>query len=250
MRLVIVNPNTTAAITAMLVAEARQVAGAGTAIAGVTAPFGVAAIESAAEAAIAGHAVAQAFADAGAADAGIVAAFADPGLAGARALMRCPVVGMGEASMLTACALGERFAVVTAGRTARAIEKQVRDHGLAARFAGVRAIDASLLDVAREQDTFAAAIVHAASEAVAADRADAVILGGAVFVGMAGRVAARVAVPVLDPIRCAVLQAEALARLRLEPARASARGATPGKASTGLSQRLAARLRGEPDDGA
>ena len=97
MRIVIVNPNTTTAVTAMLVAQARRIASPDVEIAGITAAFGVPAIESPAEAAVAGHAVVQAFAEAGPAEAGIVGAYADPGLAGARALMPYPVTGIGAA---------------------------------------------------------------------------------------------------------------------------------------------------------
>ncbi len=244
MRIVIVNPNTTATVTTMLVDEARRIASPGVEIDGVTAAFGVPAIETLAEAAVAGHAVVQAFAEAGPADAGIVGAYADPGLPGARALMPYPVTGIGESSMFTACLLGRRFAVLTAGgKNVPAIESQVREHGLGGRFAGVRSVDASLLGVAENQAAFKDAFAAAANAAVEIDGADAVVLGGAVFVGMAARLRDRVPVPLIDPIRAAVVQAEALARSGAVPSRVRGYAHADGKASRGLAAPLADALR-------
>ena len=242
MKIVIVNPNTTKAVTAMLAGQARRIASPGVEIAGITAAFGVPAIESPAEAAVAGHAVVQAFAEAGPAEAGIVGAYADPGLAGARALMPYPVTGIGAASMLTACLLGRRFAVLTAGiKTVTAIESQVREYGLGGRFAGVRPVEGSLLGVAENQAAFEDAFAAAANLAVEIDGADAVILGGAVFVGMAARLRDRVPVPLIDPIDAAVAQAEGLARSAPVPSRPRGHD---GKRSRGLAGPLAAALGG------
>ena len=114
--------------------------------------------------------------------------------------------------MRAACRLGDRFAVLTAGqKTVPLIQHQARVYGLGARLAKVRAVDADLLDVLGDQHCFEQAFVDAATLAVEVDRAEAVILGGAAFVGMSQRLKNRVAVPLLDPIECAVRQAEWLA---------------------------------------
>ncbi len=245
MKLLVVNPNTSDVVTDLLVTEARSVADPATRIAGVTAPFGVAAIETPAEAAIAGHAVLQAFAEAGTVDAGIVAAFADPGLAGARSLVPFPVVGIGEASMLTACLLGRRFAVLTAGAgTEPGIRAQVDDYGLAGRFAGVRTIAGSLLGVAADQSAFEDAFADAARTAVESDGAEVVILGGAVFVGMARRMRDRVPVPLIDPIAAAVLQAEGLVNSGIWPGTSPGSAGAESKESRGLGGSLAGALGG------
>ncbi len=221
MRIIIVNPNTTGAVTDMLVEEALKVASSGAEIAGVTAAFGVPAIETLAEIATAGHAVVEAFSKAGEADTGIVGGFADPGLAGARELMPYPVTGIGEASIFTACLLGRRFAVLTAGgKTVPTIKSQIENYGLGGRFASVRSVEGSLLAVAGDQASFEDSLVEAAMAAVNVDGAEVVILGGAVFVGMSMRLRDRVAVPLIDPIHAAVMQAETLARLGPTPPRA------------------------------
>ena len=221
MRLLIVNPNTTADVTNMLAEQARRVASAGTEILAVTAPFGVPLIETPAEAAIAAQAVTQALAEApDGIDAGIVGGFIDPGLEAGRDLMPYPLTGLGEASMFTACLLGARFTVLTGGTRGLApITALAERYGLARRLACVRAIDAELLDVAANQEAFRHALLDRARQTRDQDPAEVVILGGAVFAGMAEWIRDSVPVPILDPIHCAVLQAEVLARVRPPKAR-------------------------------
>src|SRR5439155_625318 len=113
MRILLVNPNTTDAITARLIAVATQVAMPDTELVGITAARGVPYIASRAEAQIGGAIALEMLADHHAGfDAAIIAAFGDPGLLAARELFDIPVVGMAEASMITACLLGRRFSLV------------------------------------------------------------------------------------------------------------------------------------------
>ena len=107
MRILVLNPNTSSDITARLAAAAKQAAAAGTIIATATAPRGVPYIATRAEAQIGGAIALEMLAERHQDyDAAIIAAFGDPGLFGARELFDIPVVGMAEASMLTACMLG------------------------------------------------------------------------------------------------------------------------------------------------
>ena len=62
MKLLLVNGNTTQAVTDLVVAEATRCAAPGTAITGVTARFGVTIVSTEAEEEIAGHAVLDALA--------------------------------------------------------------------------------------------------------------------------------------------------------------------------------------------
>jgi allantoin racemase len=88
MKILLVNPNITIAVTDLMAVEARRVAAPATQIVAATAAFGTLYIENRAEAAIAGHAVLDALAEhSGDCDAAIVAAFGDPGLAGAKEFM-------------------------------------------------------------------------------------------------------------------------------------------------------------------
>ena len=99
MRILLVNPNMTTAMTDRMAAIARQVAPEHIEIVPLTADRGFPYIASRAEAQVAGALTCEMIAErAVGADAAIVAAFGDPGLAGARELFDFPVVGMAEAA--------------------------------------------------------------------------------------------------------------------------------------------------------
>jgi Asp/Glu/hydantoin racemase len=213
--LVLLNGNTSAALTDAMVAAARPLAPAGLPIVGRTAPFGEAYIATPAAFAAASHAVAAmaatAAGEAPAPGAVVVACFGDPGLAAARSLLPCPVVGMAEASVHAACQLARRFGIVTGGRAwGPMLEDHVAGIGLAARLTGVAALDLDGAELAADPATAERMIAEAAARLVAAG-AGAVILGGAGLVGFASRLAASSPAPLLDSLACAVSQALALA---------------------------------------
>lgn len=212
MRVIIVNPNTSAAVTALLAREARLAAAEETEIRAVTVRSGVPVVRTIADGRQAADAVVEALIEAGPAfDAGIVGGFTEPGLADARARLAYPLTGLGEASLDEARKLGDRFAILTADETTVAgIEALVERHGLAARLASVRSMAGDLLAVAGDQRAFDEAFLRLATDAAARDGADAIVLGGAVFVGMAARIKHRVAVPIIDPLHAAIRRAALL----------------------------------------
>ncbi|MDQ8022300.1 MAG: aspartate/glutamate racemase family protein [Moraxellaceae bacterium] len=151
-------------------------------------------------------------------DAVIVACFSDPGLAAARELLDIPVIGIGEASFLTAAMLGARFSVVTVTpRVVPIVHEMVRMVGLEARFAGVTIMSSEVLGAANPLPWLQAGV----EEAVREQGAEVAVLGGAAFAGQAGPLSQRVDVPVVGSVEAAAVQALALMRLR------------PGRATTG-----------------
>ena len=154
MRILILNPNTSSDITARLAAAAKQAAAAGTVLSTATAPRGVPYIATRAEAQIGGAIALEMLAERHKDyDAAIIAAFGDPGLFGARELFDIPVVGMAEASMLTACMLGRRFAIVTFARALGPWYQECVDlHGLTGRCAGIRMLDDPFQSIGDVQD--------------------------------------------------------------------------------------------------
>lgn len=213
MRIIIVNPNNSETVTAMLLREARLAAADATELRAVTARSGLAVIRTVADDQRADDAVVEALVEAGMdRDAGIVGGFTEPGLASARARMRYPLTGIGEASLAEAGRDGKRFSILTSdAATIPGIEAVVDRNGLAAQLASILSTDDGLLAVAGDQQAFDTTFCRLAVDAAARDGADAVVLGGAVFVGMAARIGRRVPVPVIDPIHAAVRRAEALA---------------------------------------
>src|ERR1700761_7360695 len=102
MRILGLNPNTTEAVTNLLVAAGTSVAAVSTELVPLTAPRGVPYLATLAEAQIGGAIALEMLAEHHvSADAAIIAAFGDPGLFGARELFDIPVIGMSEAAMLT-----------------------------------------------------------------------------------------------------------------------------------------------------
>ncbi|MBV9559648.1 MAG: aspartate/glutamate racemase family protein [Bradyrhizobium sp.] len=250
MRVLVVNPNTTAAVTDLLVAAAAPVAATGTELVPLTAPRGVPYLATRAEAQIGGAIAIEMLAEHHAsADAAIIAAFGDPGLFGARELFDIPVIGMSEAAMLTACMLGRRFAIVTFATTLGTWYREcVEMHGLRERCCGVRALDQSFRSLADVQEEKEDLLVSLANQAVTDDEADVVVLGGAPLAGLASRVRNRVPVPLVDPIASAVKQAEALVTLAPRKAIAGTFRRPAAKPTLGLSEKLAARIEHRDSD--
>ncbi|MEZ5861518.1 MAG: aspartate/glutamate racemase family protein [Geminicoccaceae bacterium] len=136
MRLLLINPNTSASVTAT-VAEAlppwpRPAPNSCRSPAGSPRY-----ISSRAAAAIAGHATLDALAaHVSGWHAVLLACFGDPGLAALKELSPVPVVGMAEASCHLACTLDRRFSIVTSGeRWPAMLEEFVAAQGLGSRLA-------------------------------------------------------------------------------------------------------------------
>lgn len=229
-------------MTERMVATAGAVLAPDVELVAITAARGMPYIASRAEALVAGTLTLELIAEHQAdADAVVIAAFGDPGLVAARELFDLPITGMAEAAILTACMLGQRFSIVTFSRTLTAwYEDAVALSGLQARCASIRVPDIGFHSVATVQHELEDALVSLIERVAQEDQADVVILGGAPLTGLAGRIADRVSVPLVDPLSAAVAQAELLARLKPRPARMG-RFARPGpKSALGLSPALGA----------
>lgn len=242
MKILLLNPNTTAEVTGLLYAAGHRAASPGTELVAMTARRGVPYIATRAEAQIGGAIALEMLAEAGQNfDAAIIAAFGDPGLFGARELFAFPIVGLAEAAMLTACMVGRKFAVVTFSRTlAPWYEECVATHGLEKRCAGIRALDEAFQSISEVQSEKEEMLVRLAHAAVEQDGADVVILSGAPLSGLADKVKDRIPVPVIDPISAAVRQAETLAVLKPRKAVAGTFRRPGPKPTTGLAEPLAA----------
>ena len=240
MRLLIVNPNTSDSVTRLIVAEAERACAPTTEILSDTAHFGVAYIETRAEALVGGYASMERAAEHhGNYDAMVVAAFGDPGLFALREMLDVPVVGLTEAALVTAAQHGGRFSIIAISQRIQAWYREcVAAHGLDSRLASIRALDEPLADIGRVQESQGERLVALAEAAVPEDGADSLILAGAPLAGLAREVGEHLPVPAFDGVSCAVIQAEALARLAVPPRRAGSYAAPPTKPVMGLSPAL------------
>lgn len=239
MKLLLLNPNTSEALTLRLAASARLVLSPDVELVTCTAPEGFPYISSRAEAQLAGASVLSILAEkAGSYDSAVIAAFGDPGLSAARELFDCPITGMSESSMLAACSAGERFAFVTfSPLLAPWYTEQVTRSGLGSRFAGVFYPEESFGNIATVAEDLASQLTELCIRV--ASCADVLILAGAPIAGLAPTIREHVPALLLDPLQAAVTGAAQ--QFSLFPAGAS-RGCfqrPPGKVSTGLSVPLA-----------
>lgn len=242
--ILLINPNTTRAITDLVLKHARRFAAKGTRLRALTGSFGPRYIASRVGYAIAGHAAVDALAnDRGSKDAVVLACFGDPGLAALKEIAEVPVVGMADAAILQAAALGRRFSIVTGGeRWKPMLEEFVASQGLSSRLASVRTVAPTGADIARDPKAALALLAKGCTACVREDGADVVILGGAGLAGLATRLEDKLDVPLLDGLACAISMAEALARQDLAKARSGALSLPAPVASIGLSRGLSQLL--------
>jgi allantoin racemase len=217
-RLTIVNPNTTRAMTATIAAAARRAANSGTEITAVEPSSGPASIEGVYDGAFAVPGVIEEVlrAEAAGTDAHIIACFDDTGLDAARAAVAKPVIGIGEAAFHVACLVANRFTVITTlSRSVPIIERNLAVGGLAARCARVRATDIPVLALDDPASGARSRISEMIAIAMREDSADGIILGCAGMADLAGDLAAMHCLPVIEGVSAAVRLAEAVAGLGL-----------------------------------
>lgn len=136
----------------------------------------------------------------------------DPAVQAAREHFSVPVVGPLQASCLIAASLGFRFSVIMPRGNARMMRERVASFGLRERLAGVREIDATVLELRVDLDATRAMIADAMRAAVA-DGADAAALACMGLFGVAESV--KGAIPLVDPARAAIGMAENLVAMGL-----------------------------------
>ena len=148
MRLLVVNPNTTASMTRKIGAAATRAAVPGTEIVAVNPRTGPVSIEGYFDEAISVPGLLDVVRHAQGIDGVVVACFDDTGLDAVRCLTAAPVIGIGEAGFHFASVLSNKFSVVTTlSRSVPAIEHNLVRYGLAHRCARVRASDVPVLDL-------------------------------------------------------------------------------------------------------
>ncbi|WBY01215.1 aspartate/glutamate racemase family protein [Ramlibacter tataouinensis] len=240
MKLLLVNPNISTEVSALIEAEARRTAAPDTRITVATAPFGVAYIETRFEALVGAYAAAQVAAQAYAQhDALIVAAFGDPGVGGIRELLPIPVIGLTESALASACLLGQRFSIITISQRIQAWYREVvHSYGLLDRLASMRGLDRQL-SIGSVQQDHADRLAQLCDEAVRQDGADVIVLAGAPLAGLARTLRDQLPVPVVDGVSSAVRHAETLVALQPGSHRGGSFETPPVKPHKGLPEAIA-----------
>lgn len=213
MYLFVVNPNSTAAMTATIRRSAEAAASPGTRLE-VMNPAGTpASIEGHADEALAVPAMLEAIrgAEARGALGHVIACFDDPGLAAAREVARGPVLGICQAGVQVALTLSARFSVVTTlPRSVPIIEDLLERYGAVRACRRVRSVNLPVLAIDRDPEEafrrLKAEIVKARDE----DGAEAVVLGCAGMSELCQRLGEATGMPVIDGVHAAVRLLEGL----------------------------------------
>ena len=141
----------------------------------------------------------------------LLACFGDPGLFALRELSAVPVLGLAEASMRAARRSAARFSIVTGGAAWQPmLERLAAALGFGAALASVRTVAISGAQAAADPGSALTVLAAACRAARDTDGADAVILGGAGFAGLAARVSPLAGFRVIDSVEAGAHEVAAL----------------------------------------
>lgn len=221
MRILIINPNTTASMTATIGTAAAKVASAGTTILAVNPDNGPASIQGPedGEAALPGlfavfdtyMGVEDPF------DAVIIACFDDTGLGELRARSDLPITGIGEAAYLQAAKTAAPFSVITTLPVSiPVLEHNIESYGLSEQCARVRASDIPVLDLEHHPEQALARIGSEIADAIEMDQCRSIVLGCAGMADMALILENTYSIPVIEGVSAAVAWCEREAANRLQ----------------------------------
>ena len=215
-RLLLINPNTTASMTESMAEAARVVARPDTQITAVTVTNSLPFIDGWYDETIAAAAVAQCVHErAGTFDAAIIACFGDPGLYAARELTSAPIIGIAEASFLLAMTLGHRFGIIsTIDRATPATYDLLRHYGVDGRCAAIEASGAEVLELHGDPSAMLRGLEEAGRRAIAAG-AEVLCMGCGAMISIRAELESRLGVPVVEAVPAAIVYAEALVSLGL-----------------------------------
>jgi len=204
-RLLVINPNTSASVSALLQTHVQAAAGLHVQVSTVTARFGAPYISDEASYAVAAHAALDAWAAALAVpgatpDAVLIGCFGDPGLLALRESSPVPVTGLAEAAFIEAARHG-RFAIVTGGeRWGPMLQRLAQALGQAPSLAGIHTVAPTGAQLAADPASARTLLAQACRDAVRQLGAQAVILGGAGLAGMAAALQPGLGVPLIDSV--------------------------------------------------
>ncbi|SHE82566.1 allantoin racemase [Loktanella atrilutea] len=208
--IVIINPNSTVAMTETLLATARRMMPEAH-IEGWTSHDGPPAIQGAEDGAACIPPLLDLVTEAEAAGARIIiiGCFDDTGLAQARAITDCVVLGIGEAAYARAARLGRFSVVTTLPVSVPVLEGNIAALGLTPRCARVRASGVAVLALETDPATAIPQVLAEARTALAEDDIRSVVLGCAGMVDVAAH-APDFPVPLIDGLRAALERTKTL----------------------------------------
>ena len=225
MKILVINPNTTASVTKKIGIAAKAVARPDTVIITSNSQVGPASIEGYFDVAVCLPGLLAEVKKHPDVDAIIVACFDDTGVDAVRCLVDVPVIGIGEAAFHAVSMIATKFSVVTTlNRSVAGIEANLVRYGLATRCAKVRATDIPVLKLEENDPDTMDKIRFQIKAAIEEDRAEAIALGCAGMADLVQTLSQELGLPVVDGVACAVTMAEALVAAGLKTSKIGAYG--------------------------
>lgn len=245
MRLLVMNPNTTASMTAAIRVTATAAAAPGTEIIATQPLWGPESIEGHFEGYLSAAAVLDRLATFDTPfDALVMAGFGEPGREGAQELLDVPVLDITESAAQMAMMLGHAYGIVTTlDRAVPQIRDRLLTAGLLQRCSAVRGTGLGVLELEEDPGRTVEVIIETAREVVRAG-AEVICLGCGGMAGLQERVAAELGIPVVDGVAAAVKFAEAVVGLGLTTS--AGRSFAPPRPKAIGSWPLSAHLRPSP----
>ena len=234
MRILVVNPNTTASMTRAIGVCAARVTDAE--VIAVNPAMGPASIESHYDEALAvpGLLTEIGRGERAGAQGTVIACFGDPGLDAAREIAVGPVVGIAEAAMHVATLVGRSFGIVTTlSRTLGTAHDLVERYGFSGRCVAIRACDIPVLDLDVPGSAAREIVTELCRRVVVEDGADSVVLGCAGMADFCEEISAAIGVPVIDGVTAGVRLVESLIALNLTTSRRDEYAPPPPKPYAG-----------------
>ncbi|WP_037312554.1 aspartate/glutamate racemase family protein [Ruegeria halocynthiae] len=217
MKLLVVNPNTTASMTRKIAAAAREAAHPETEIIATNSQVGPASIQGYLDVSTCVPGLLDVVKDYPDADAIVVACFDDTGVDAVRCVTSAPVIGVGEAAYHAASMISPKFSVITTlSRSLAGLEANLLRYGLDRRCVKVRASDVPVLKLEENDPKSVDKIRAEIRAAIDEDRAEAIVLGCAGMTDLMSHLSEEFGLPVVDGVACAVTFAEALVKAKLK----------------------------------
>ena len=219
MKLLLVNPNTTASMTEKAAIAARSVASSGTEILASNPSDGPVSIEGYYDEVFSIPGLLEEIRKGAMAgcQGTIIACFDDTGLDAARCRVAGPVLGICEAAVHMASMVSNSFSIVTTlNRSVPALEGLVLKYGMERRCRKVRASEVPVLDLEDANSGGRKKIRDEVALALLEDRSEAIVLGCAGMVDLARDLSEEFQVPVIDGVASAVKLVESLVSLGLQ----------------------------------
>ena len=212
-RLLLINPNTSAATTSQVLENATRYARTGTEVSATNPDEGPTIILGRYEDQLATAAMLRKVEslDRDSFDALIVAAYSDSGLYALRELLAVPVLGLAESSMLLASTVGYKFTILTFVERLRPfLEDLVTRYGFETRLASIRIVELRATELRDSTGRPNPLLIEQARMALVEDGAEVILLGGSTLAGLDKVLEAEIEAPVIDGVVAAVKMAEAL----------------------------------------